>query len=168
MPRNYQLFKFCHFKLCFMRKIYLLLFTVFLFTGHSVIAQCTNTSSFGSATINASGISTTISTCSFAGEYSTISGAVSGQTLSFTSSVATDLITIHSGTSNGPVVAFGTTPLVFPILLPVHYMHIGILPPVVAQVHAVQLLFSVQVVHHRHHLQMTYVLVLSLLLVVKH
>ncbi|MGB3007968.1 MAG: hypothetical protein WBC06_15750, partial [Chitinophagaceae bacterium] len=96
-----------------MRKIYLLLFTVFLFTGHSVIAQCTNTSSFGSATINASGISTTISTCSFAGEYSTISGAVSGQTLSFTSSVATDLITIHSGTSNGPVVAFGTTPLVF-------------------------------------------------------
>lgn len=96
-----------------MKKIYFLLFSVLLITGKAAWSQCTNTSSFGSATINASGTAVTISTCSFAGEYSTISGAVNGQTLRFTSSVATDFITIHSGTSNGPVVASGLTPLVF-------------------------------------------------------
>lgn len=74
---------------------------------------CTNTSSFGTATISPIGALVTISTCSFAGEYSTINGAVNGQTLRFTSSVATDFITVRSGTSNGPVVASGTTPLVF-------------------------------------------------------
>ncbi|MBL0271713.1 MAG: hypothetical protein IPQ06_01245 [Chitinophagaceae bacterium] len=74
---------------------------------------CTNSSSFGSATINPTGTVVTISTCSFAGEYSTISGAVNGQTLRFTSSIPTDYITIHSGTFNGPVLASGTTPLVF-------------------------------------------------------
>jgi hypothetical protein len=79
--------------------------------GTQVMAQCTNSSSFGSATINPSGSATTISTCSWAGEYSTINGAVSGQTLKFTSSVSTDVITIHSGTPSGPVVGFGTTPL---------------------------------------------------------
>lgn len=76
-------------------------------------SQCTNTSSYGSATINTSGAVVTISTCSFGGEYSTISGAVSGQTLKFTSSVSTDVITIHSGTSSGPIIAFGTTPLTY-------------------------------------------------------
>src|SRR5205823_5418345 len=76
-------------------------------------APCTNTTAFGTATIDPNGAVVTISTCSFAGDYSTINGAVAGQTLSFTSSVATDGITIRSGTSNGPVVAFGTTPLTF-------------------------------------------------------
>jgi subtilisin-like proprotein convertase family protein len=96
-----------------MRKFYYLLFSLLLSTGYAAMGQCTNTSSFGSATINTTGTTVTISTCSFAGEYSTISGAVNGQTLRFTSSVATDFITIHSGTSAGPVVASGTTPLVF-------------------------------------------------------
>ncbi|MCX6317837.1 MAG: T9SS type A sorting domain-containing protein [Bacteroidetes bacterium] len=96
-----------------MKKIYLLLFSLLLITGKAVWSQCTNTTAFGTATINASGTAVTISTCSFAGEYSTINGAVNGQTLRFTSSVATDFITIHSGTSNGPVVASGVTPLVF-------------------------------------------------------
>ena len=97
-----------------MRKFYFfLLFAFFLTQNFNAKSQCTNTSSFGTATINTSGTVVTISTCSFAGEYSTINGAVNGQTLRFTSSIATDFITIHSGTSNGPVVASGTTPLVF-------------------------------------------------------
>lgn len=97
-----------------MRKFYaFLLSLLFLTQGFRAISQCTNTSSFGSATINAAGTQVTISTCSFAGEFSTISGAVNGQTLRFTSSVASDFITIHSGTSNGPVLASGVTPLVF-------------------------------------------------------
>ena len=74
---------------------------------------CSNSTAFGSATINTAGTPVTISTCSFAGEYSTISGAVSGQTLVFTSSVSTDYITIRSGTAGGPVVAAGNTPLSF-------------------------------------------------------
>ena len=76
-------------------------------------SPCTNSSPFGSAAIDPSGAIVQISTCNFAGEYSTVTGAVNGQTLRFTSSVATDFITVHSGTPNGPVLAFGTTPLVF-------------------------------------------------------
>lgn len=79
----------------------------------SILAQCNNTSSFGSATIPTTNAVTTISTVSYAGEYSTISGAVSGTTLQFTSSVSTDFITIRSGSSSGPVLAFGQTPLSF-------------------------------------------------------
>lgn len=76
-------------------------------------AQCTFANGFFSATINSAGAPVTISTCSFAGEYSTINGAVSGQTLRFTSSVATDFITIHTGTPSGPVIVFGGSPLTF-------------------------------------------------------
>ncbi len=96
-----------------MKKIYFLVLSVLLLTRYSAQSQCTFGSAFGSATINLSGTVVTISTCSFAGEYSTINGAVNGQTLRFTSSVATDFITIHSGTPAGPVIAFGVTPLVF-------------------------------------------------------
>jgi len=76
-------------------------------------SNCTNTTSFGSAAINTSGTAVTISGCSYAGEYSTVTGAVSGQVLRFTSSVANDYITVRSGSSTGPVVGQGTTPLQF-------------------------------------------------------
>lgn len=74
---------------------------------------CVNASAFGSATINPNGSVVTISTCSFPGEYSTISGAVSGQTLRFTSSFAGEFITIRTGSIDGPMIAAGTTPLTF-------------------------------------------------------
>ncbi|HMK05421.1 MAG TPA: hypothetical protein VK489_14565, partial [Ferruginibacter sp.] len=77
-------------------------------------AACTpNTTANGTATINTTGAITTISTCNFAGDYSTINGAASGQTLRFESSNATDFITVRSGTPAGAVVASGTTPLIF-------------------------------------------------------
>ncbi|MBN8700136.1 MAG: T9SS type A sorting domain-containing protein [Chitinophagales bacterium] len=76
-------------------------------------AGCTNTIANGTATINTSGTVVTISACNFAGDYSTINGAVNGQTLRFTSSVAGDFITVRSGTPGGPLLASGTTPLVF-------------------------------------------------------
>ncbi len=86
-------------------------------TGPSVQAcstpSCTNSTPFESATIDLGGSSVTISTCSFAGEYSTINGAVAGQNLTFTSSVPTDYISIHTGTPSGPVIAAGTTALSF-------------------------------------------------------
>ncbi len=96
-----------------MKKLYFLVFSLLLLTGYSAQSQCNFTSAFGTATINPTGTIVTISTCSFGGEYSTINGAVNGQTLNFTSSVATDFITIRSGTPGGPVLAFGTTPLSF-------------------------------------------------------
>lgn len=74
---------------------------------------CLNSSSYGTATIDPGGSVVTINTCSFPGEYSTISGAANGQFLRFTSSVAAEYITIRSGTPDGPMVAFGPTPLVF-------------------------------------------------------
>ncbi len=96
-----------------MKKIYFLLLSFLLLTRFAALSQCTNTSAFATATINPTGSIVTITTCSFAGEFSTINGAVAGQTLNFTSSVPTDFITIRSGSSNGPVVAFGTSPLSF-------------------------------------------------------
>jgi len=76
-------------------------------------AACQNSSQFGSANIDATGALVTISTCNFAGEFSPITGAVNGQQLRFISSFAGDIITIRSGSFNGPVVASGTTPLTF-------------------------------------------------------
>ncbi|MDO9001134.1 MAG: T9SS type A sorting domain-containing protein [Bacteroidota bacterium] len=89
-------------------------------------AQCTNTAQFGTATAPAQGNSVTITTCIFAGEYSTINSVVSGNTYSSTSSIAGDIITIRSGTSNGPVVAFGTTPLTWTATTAgAHFAHVN-------------------------------------------
>ncbi|MFZ1264417.1 MAG: hypothetical protein WAT34_12985, partial [Chitinophagaceae bacterium] len=98
-----------------MKKLYFLVLSLLLLTGYSAQSQCTFASSFGSATINPTGAIVTISTCSFAGEYSTINGAVSGQTLNFTfSNLGTGAyITIHSGTPAGPIIASGPSPLSF-------------------------------------------------------
>lgn len=95
-----------------MKKL-LFIFSLCFLTVGSLAAQCLNTSQFWSATINTAGAVVTVSTCSFDGEFSPISGAVSGQTLKFTHSTVGGVITIRSGSSNGPVVAFGASPLTF-------------------------------------------------------
>ncbi|NUQ25968.1 MAG: T9SS type A sorting domain-containing protein [Saprospiraceae bacterium] len=74
---------------------------------------CTNTSSYGSGAIDPSGSLVTINTCSFAGEYSVVTGAVAGQTLQFTYSLSGGYITVRSGSSGGPIVAQGNSPLSF-------------------------------------------------------
>lgn len=82
-------------------------------TTVQIPAQCSNSSSFGSATVDPGGNVSTISTCSFAGEYSVIGSALNGQLLRVASSNPTDYITIHSTTFDGPVIAAGLTPLIF-------------------------------------------------------
>jgi hypothetical protein len=72
--------------------------------------QCTNTSSYGSATAPTSG-SVNFSTCSYASEYSTLNSVVAGTVYRCSSSVATDFITIRQGSSSGPVIASGKGPL---------------------------------------------------------
>ncbi len=74
-------------------------------------AQCTNGSAFGTGAAPTGGGITVLTTCAFAGEYSTITGVAATTQYISTSSIPTDFITIHQGTSNGPVIAFGTTPL---------------------------------------------------------
>ena len=71
---------------------------------------CTNTSSYGSAVAPSTPTTVTISSCNFQSEYSTISGVVSGQTYQFGYSLG-GYITVHTGTFNGPIVAYGNAPL---------------------------------------------------------
>ncbi|MGR6086655.1 MAG: GEVED domain-containing protein [Arcticibacter sp.] len=94
--------------------IAILLFCVQLISTQTTMAQCTNTSSYGSATAPATTpASVNFSTCSYAGEYSTLSSVVAGTTYRVSSSVATDYITVRSTTSGGAVVAAGVSPLTF-------------------------------------------------------
>lgn len=77
------------------------------FTGNPV---CTNTSSFGSATAGTTNTPVTISTCNWQGDYSTVSGIVSGNTYSFGYSLG-GWITVRIGTSNGTVAVSGNAPV---------------------------------------------------------
>ncbi len=106
------------------KKLLHLLVMVFCITSYQIKSQCNNTSSFGSATAPAQGASLTVTTCQYGGEYCTISSVVSGNTYSTGSSVSTDFFTIRSGSSSGPVVAFGQSPLVWTATSAgTYYMH---------------------------------------------
>jgi hypothetical protein len=75
---------------------------------------CINITAYGSQSLPVfGGISFTTVMCQFAGEYSTWSGAVAGTPYIAMTTVATDWITVRSGTYNGAVVAVGLTPLSF-------------------------------------------------------
>ncbi len=81
-----------------------------------VWGQCNNASQYPStpidlASTNASGATTTITTCNFSGEYSVLIDAVSGNSYRFTTSISADYFTIRSGSPGGPVVGSGTQPL---------------------------------------------------------
>lgn len=71
---------------------------------------CTNVSSYGSAVAPSTPTTVTISSCNFQSEYSTVSGIVAGQTYQFGYSLG-GYITVHTGTYNGPIVAYGNAPL---------------------------------------------------------
>lgn len=84
----------------------------FLFVSSSVFAQCTETSAYLSATASTTaGTTVSISSCTWAGDYNTISGIVSGGTYTVTSS--SGCITIHSGSPSGSVVGYGTSSVTF-------------------------------------------------------
>ncbi|MBW7840623.1 MAG: hypothetical protein H3C36_13510, partial [Chitinophagaceae bacterium] len=73
---------------------------------------CLNNTPYGSGTAPSTGCaSVTFSTCNFAGEYITMSGAVAGTSYTFMSSVSTDYYTVREGSYDGPVIAFGQQPL---------------------------------------------------------
>jgi len=96
------------------------LFTLFLLTTAMLVfwakeanAQCTNTTAYGSVTApTVSGTPVTVN-CQYGGEYHPLNGAAAATQYTVTSTVPTDFITVRSGTSAGPVVAFGVQPLTF-------------------------------------------------------
>jgi hypothetical protein len=71
---------------------------------------CTNSTAFGSAAAPTNNTPVTISTCTYQSEYNTITSVVAGQTYSSSYNLG-GWVTVRSGTFNGPVVAFGNSPL---------------------------------------------------------
>ncbi|HRE73037.1 MAG TPA: PKD domain-containing protein, partial [Flavobacteriales bacterium] len=96
-----------------MKRILFLLFFLTIGFSESVFSQCTNSSQWGSATApTVVGTSATMSFCNYQTEYSVANSIVAGNTYSINYSLG-GCVTIHSGTFNGPVVAFGPPPLSF-------------------------------------------------------
>ena len=91
-----------------------------LFTENSVFSasflepqeDCLNTSAYMTIAAPTSQIIVIVTTCDYAGDYSTITDAVAGTDYTFYSSTATDYLTIRQGTYNGPVIGQGVQPVV--------------------------------------------------------
>ncbi len=76
--------------------------------------QCNNASAFGTITApTVINVPTTISTCSFQQEYSTINSCVANRVYKIDANIAGTFITIRQGTSGGSVIASGIAPLIF-------------------------------------------------------
>ncbi len=93
-------------------KAVFLLVMMSLFSTNNFYGQCIQPTAFGTPTLSATLNGTATVSCSFAGERGTWSGSVTGRTYSFTSTIATDYLTI-SAAPGGPALAFGTQPLVW-------------------------------------------------------
>jgi hypothetical protein len=111
---------------------YLTMFIAFvmipiLMTPNQAMAQCTNVSSYGTGNLTGTTGSTATILCNYAEEYGTWNGIVANNQYTTTSTVATDFITVRSGSSTGPVVAFGTQPLVWTATVSgTYYIHINL------------------------------------------
>ncbi|NOX46812.1 MAG: T9SS type A sorting domain-containing protein [Chlorobi bacterium] len=100
-----------------MRKFTKLLLIPMLFITMGLLnyanAQCIRTSAYGSATVDAGGAVTNISTCNYTSEYSTVDGIVTGYTYEFscTLSGTHKYVTLTDAAGGGNVLAFGPSPL---------------------------------------------------------
>jgi hypothetical protein len=64
--------------------------------------------------------------CTYAGEYNTWNSLQAGVLYTASSTIGTDYLTIRQGTSGGPVVAAGTTPVSFtPSIAGTYYIHVN-------------------------------------------
>lgn len=95
-----------------MKNILTFLFVLSSFFVTDIWAQCTNSSAYGTATAPTGTTATTISSCSYQTEYSTINSVVAGNTYQVTNSCG-GYITIWSGSNGGTLVANGNAPLTF-------------------------------------------------------
>ncbi|MBK6996633.1 MAG: hypothetical protein IPH31_17505 [Lewinellaceae bacterium] len=75
-------------------------------------SQCNNGTPFGTINAPTNNIITTITTCAYAGEYSTINNCTAGSTYNFNATGGTgNYITIRQGTPGGAVLGFGFPPV---------------------------------------------------------
>ncbi|MCG9910112.1 MAG: PKD domain-containing protein [Flavobacteriales bacterium] len=88
---------------------------------------CNNTSAFGSGAAPAAGATVTLTTCAYAGEYSTITSVeASTQYISTSTGGAGNYITIRQGTPGGTVIAAGPSPLTWTSTVAgTYYQHIN-------------------------------------------
>lgn len=89
---------------------FLSLFVLLLPGALAAQGNCLNFSSFGTVTPDPFGALTTISTCSFESEYSTVNGCIAGASYQFTLSSG-GYITVREGTFDGPVIGQGFSPV---------------------------------------------------------
>jgi len=97
-----------------MKKFLTTLFQLLIIVGGSLslTAQCTSPTSFGGAAANNSGLTQTLTTCAFGGEFSPYSAVVMGNTYSFTATGgAGNFITVRQTNGTGTLVASGLSPL---------------------------------------------------------
>jgi hypothetical protein len=95
-----------------------------LFFSSNYYSQCNNTAAFGTATAPTTiGLPTTITTCAFYGEYSTVNGVAAAS--QYTSTInGGGFVTVRQGTPGGPVVASGASPLTWSSTTAgTYYMH---------------------------------------------
>lgn len=108
-----------------MKKLLFFLCTIFL-ASSSVQSQCTNPFQYGNGILTATPGSSDIIGCQFAEEYGLWDGVEAGNSYTTTSSIATDFVTVRSGSATGPVVAFGVQPLTWTATVTgSHYIHIN-------------------------------------------
>lgn len=89
-------------------------------------AQCTNTFAYGNGILTATTGSNDMIGCQYAEEFGTWDGIIASYSYTTSSSVTSDFITVRSGSSTGPVVAFGTQPLTWTATTTgTHYIHIN-------------------------------------------
>jgi hypothetical protein len=95
-----------------MKNLYIFIsLSVCVFAINRAESQCTNVSAYGLATAPAGGTTVSITTCQFAGEYATLNSVAAATNYESATDLAGGYFTIHQGTSGGPVVGMGTTPL---------------------------------------------------------
>ena len=113
-----------NFKITDMKNLIYFMGAIFLFLSFSfnVFSQCLNSSAYGSATAPSMGNSTTISTCNYYGEYSTISSVAADQEYTCDINLG-GYVTVRSGSSSGSDVAHGPVLLWTAASSGTHYVH---------------------------------------------
>ena len=102
-----------------------LIISLFLLNSQVAKSQCTNTNSYGSNSAPAIGVTTLYPTTCL-NEYNTLTGVVAGATYVSThpATALNTYVTVHSGSYNGPVVAYGFSPLMWTAAVAGnHYIH---------------------------------------------
>ncbi len=102
-----------------------LILSIFILNIRVVKSQCTNTNAYSSNSAPGVGVTKLYGTTCL-NEYNTLTGAVAGATYVSThpATALNTYVTVHSGTYNGPVVAYGFSPLMWTAAVAGnHYIH---------------------------------------------